>query len=147
MYMTTYEPWGILDRVRRDLDQYLTSNQPQSNLDSAIATSAWIPAVDIKEDVQQFVIDADIPGVDPKDLEVNMENGVLDIRGERKSASSEDTKDYKHVERICGSFHRRFSLPESADFEKVDANFKNGVLELTIPKRTLTHPHKITVHT
>jgi len=147
MYMTTYEPWRMLDQFRRELDHYLGNAGSQSDSDSAIATSAWIPAVDIKEDGQQFLIEADIPGVDPKDIEIHMENAVLTIKGERQSESRQETKDYKRVERIHGSFYRRFGLPDTADPEKVAASGKNGVLQITIPKRAVAQPRKITVQT
>jgi HSP20 family protein len=145
MYMTYYEPWKKLDQLRREMDQFLSHPGSQSDSDSAIATCAWVPAVDIKEEPQQFLIEADIPGVDPKEIEISMENGVLTIRGERKSESRDDGKDYKRVERTCGSFYRRFSLPDTADPEKVSASGKNGVLQITIPKRAVAQPRKITV--
>jgi len=131
MYITTYEPWKRWEQLRRELDHYFGSSENQSDSDSAIATSAWIPAIDIKEDGQQFLIEADIPGVDPKDIEINMENGVLTIKGERQSENRQETKDYKRVERVYGSFYRRFSLPDSAVPEKVTASGKNKVSEAT----------------
>ncbi len=146
MYMTAYEPWSLLNHFRRDIDQMLArTNEASTTGDSAIATSAWVPAVDIKEEVQQFVIEADIPGVDPKDIEISMENGVLTLKGERQSVNKEEGKNYKRVERIYGTFYRRFSLPDTADAEKVTASGKNGVLQITIPKREVAQPRKITV--
>jgi HSP20 family protein len=147
MYMTAYEPWRRMEQLRREMDQLFNPPVAQSDNDSAIATSAWVPAVDIKEDPQQFLIEADIPGVDPKDIEISMENGVLTIRGERNSEKREEGKDYKRVERTYGSFYRRFSLPDTADHEKVSASGKNGVLQISIPKRELAQPRKITVQT
>jgi HSP20 family protein len=147
MYMTAFEPWRRLEQLRREMDQLFNPPVTQSDNDSAIATCAWVPAVDIKEDPQQFLIEADIPGVDPKDIEISMENGVLTIRGERNSEKREEGKDYKRVERTYGSFYRRFSLPDTADPEKVSASGKNGVLQISIPKRELAQPRKITVQT
>jgi HSP20 family protein len=144
MYMTRhYEPWSMLKQFRRDLDQMFGQTNEQS--DSAIATCAWVPAVDIKEETQQFVIEADIPGVEPKDIEISMENGVLTLKGERQSISQDEAQNYKRVERTYGSFYRRFSLPDTADPEKVTASGKNGVLQITLPKRELAQPRKITV--
>jgi HSP20 family protein len=147
MYMTAFEPWRRLEQLRREMDQLFNPPVTQSDNDSAIATCAWVPAVDIKEDPQQFLIEADIPGVDPKDIEISMENGVLTIKGERNSEKREEGKDYKRVERTYGSFYRRFSLPDTADPEKVSASGKNGVLQISIPKRELAQPRKITVQT
>jgi HSP20 family protein len=144
MYMTRhYEPWSLLKRFSRDLDQMFGQTNEQS--DSAIATCAWVPAVDIKEETQQFVIEADIPGVEPKDIEISMENGVLTLKGDRQSITQNDSQNYKRVERTYGSFYRRFSLPDTADPEKVTASGKNGVLQITLPKRELAQPRKITV--
>jgi HSP20 family protein len=104
-----------------------------------------MPAVDIKEEENRFVIEADIPGVEPKDIEIAMENGVLTIRGERKIESQQEGKEYKRVERVYGAFYRRFSLPDTADAESVSATGKNGVLQITIPKKAVAQPRRITV--
>ena len=112
---------------------------------SSIVTSNWSPAVDIKEEDEQFVLKADIPGVDPKDIDVTMEDGVLTIKGERKHESEEEAEGYKRVERSYGSFYRRFSLPDTADAERVTAKGKDGVLEVFIPKQEKVQPRKIAV--
>jgi len=143
MNITRYEPMGLLTQFHKDLERFLGVNR--ENGDSAIATSAWIPAVDIKEEVDGFLIEADIPGVDPKDIEISMEGGVLTIRGERKAEQQEEGKGYKRVERIYGTFYRRFSLPDTADADKVSASGKNGVLQISIPKKAVAQPRKIVV--
>jgi HSP20 family protein len=140
-----YEPWSLLDQFRRDIEQVFRTGLPATGGDSAIATSAWVPAVDIKEEANQFIIEADIPGVDPKDIEISMENGVLSMKGERRMESREEEKDYRRVERTYGVFYRRFSLPDTADAEKVSASGKNGVLQIRIPKREVAQPRKISV--
>jgi HSP20 family protein len=147
MYLTTYEPWNVINKFHRDLEQLLGRTREPMNSDSAIATSAWIPAVDIREEANEFIIEADIPGVDPKDIEIAMANGVLTIKGERHLETKEEKENYKRVERLHGSFYRRFSLPDTADAEKVSASGKNGVLQITIPKRELAQPRKIKVQT
>ena len=113
---------------------------------SSVATSDWVPAVDIKEENDSFVIVADIPGVDPKDIEVNMENGMLTIKGEKESEKKEEREGYKRVERSFGSFYRRFSLPDTADAEKITAKSTNGVLEVRIGKQEQVQPRKISVN-
>lgn len=143
--LTSYEPWGVLNQFRRDLDQLFGQTVSRSDNDSAIATSSWVPAVDIKEEPQQFVLEADIPGIEPKDIEISMEGGVLTIKGERRLEKEENQKNYKRVERLYGTFYRRFSLPDTADAENIKASGKNGVLQITIPKRELAQPRKITV--
>lgn len=113
--------------------------------DSTIATSKWVPAVDIAENDEHFLIEADVPGVDPKDIEVSMDNGVLSIKGERKSEVKEEEEGYTRVERLHGSFYRRFSLPESADPENISAKSNNGVLQIKVGKKEVTKPKKISV--
>lgn len=144
MKLMRYEPWGLLNQFHRDLDNLFNTTEPSLE-GSSVATSSWTPAVDIKEEPKQFVIEADIPGVEPKDIEISMENGVLTIKGERNSESQEESKGYKRVERIRGSFYRRFSLPDTADPENIKAAGKNGVLSVTIPKREVMQARKIEV--
>ena len=145
MNITRYEPWSVLSQFQRDLDRVFRNVDSAEDNDSTIATSTWMPSVDIKEDKDAFTIEADIPGVDPKDIEVSMENAVLTIKGERNLEKREEDKAYKRVERLHGNFYRRFSLPETADPEKISASGKNGVLQVRIPKREIVQPRKITV--
>ncbi len=144
MTLVRYEPWNLLSQFRRDLDRFY---DPANETDetSNIATSDWIPAVDIRETNDAFEIHADIPGVDPKDINVNMEDGVLTIKGERESSSEEEHEGYKRIERSRGSFYRRFSLPDTADADKITAKSNHGVLEITIPKQEKLQARKISV--
>lgn len=148
MNVVRYEPWGLLRRFQDDVNQLFgeTRSGPLSEGDqSSIVTSNWTPAVDIKEESDRYVLEADIPGVNPKDIEVTMDNGVLTIKGERKHEAEKEANGYKRVERSYGSFYRRFSLPDSADPEGITAKGKDGVLEVTIPKHEKVQPRKITV--
>ncbi|MGI8560987.1 MAG: Hsp20/alpha crystallin family protein, partial [Luteimonas sp.] len=103
------------------------------------------PLVDIKEEAERFVIHADLPGIDPGDVEILMDKGILTIKGERSSESSEQGERWSRVERRYGSFHRRFALPDSADADGIGASGHNGVLTITIPKRPETKPRRIQV--
>jgi len=143
MALVRYEPWSMLNQLRREMERMSEGGENAEG--SAIATSDWVPSVDIKETDSAFEIKADIPGVDPNDIEVHMENGVLTIKGERESEKKEEKEGYKRIEREWGSFYRRFSLPDSADAEKISAKSKNGVLEITIPKQEKVQPRKISV--
>ena len=148
MSLTNYEPWNLLDRFQHQLNQLGYSDKALTNGDSDysnVVTSHWRPAVDIKEDTDRFVITADLPGVDPKDIEITMENGVLSIKGERNAEVRDEKEGYKRVERVSGTFYRRFSLPDSADAERIEANGKNGVLEVVLPKHDKVQPRKIEV--
>lgn len=112
---------------------------------SSVATSQWTPRVDIAEQEDQFLIQADIPGVDPKDIEIHMDKGILTIKGERTHENREEGRGLVRTERFSGSFHRRFSLPDSADAEGIKASGRNGVLEIAIPKKPETKPRRIEV--
>ena len=114
---------------------------------SNVVTSQWAPRVDIKEEDQRFVIYADVPGVDPANIEVNMEKGILTIKGERVVEKNEQSGRFTRVERAHGSFHRRFALPDSADADNISAIGKHGVLEIVIPKKAEKAARRITIHT
>ena len=146
MTVVRYEPWPLFNQLQSEINRLFESRVGGGAEDSStVVTSHWMPAVDIREDVDRFVLFADIPGVDTKDIEITMENGVLTIRGERKLESEEERQGYKRMERARGTFYRRFSLPDSADPERVSARGKNGVLEVTIPKHERVQPRKIAV--
>jgi HSP20 family protein len=148
MSLATYEPWGLLDRVQQQLNQlgYADKSLATSDNDSSnVVTSHWRPAVDIKEEADRFLITADLPGVEPKDIEITMDNGVLTIKGERKSETRDEREGYKRVERVSGAFYRRFSLPDTANAERIEATGKDGVLEVVLPKHEKVQPRKIEV--
>ncbi len=148
MNVVRYEPWGPLRRFHDDVNQLFGEIRSKSAAvgdRSNIAANTWTPAVDIKEQDEGFVLKADIPGVDPKDIEVTMDNGVLTLKGERKHELQQEANGYKRVERSYGTFHRRFSLPDAADAERVTAKGKDGVLEVFIPKHEKVQPRRITV--
>ncbi|WP_026278900.1 MULTISPECIES: Hsp20/alpha crystallin family protein [Thioalkalivibrio] len=141
MTMMRYEPWSLLGQLSRELGR-----MPElSGTEDSAATSDWAPAVDIREENDAYVLHADIPGVDPKDIELNMENGVLTLRGERRHESEEEQNGYKRIERVRGTFFRRFSLPDTADAENISARSENGVLEVRIPKQARVQPRRIEI--
>jgi HSP20 family protein len=113
--------------------------------ESSVVTSQWVPRVDIKEEADRFLLYADLPGVDPQDIEVQMDKGMLTIKGERRDAGVRETERYSRIERRHGLFHRRFALPDSADPERISASGHNGVLTISIPKRPESTPRRIQV--
>lgn len=137
-----YEPWSLLNQLQTDLTKVFDRSLADDN--STVETSRWIPLVDIKEEPSRFVLYADIPGVDPKDIEISMENGVLTIKGERTS-KKEENEGYTRIERSTGTFYRRFALPDTADAEGIVAHGRHGVLEVIIPKREKAKARKIAV--
>jgi HSP20 family protein len=149
MALIRYEPWSLLRQIQNELNNPnlfdTISRDEQQDDNSHVVTSRWRPAVDILEEHDRFVILADLPGVDPKDIEVTMERGVLIIKGERKLEKDPNQEGYRRMERAHGTFYRRFSLPDSADPDRIEANSRNGVLEITLPKLQKVQPKKITI--
>lgn len=113
--------------------------------ESAVVTSQWVPRVDIREEADRFLILADLPGIDPAEVEVLMDKGILSIKGERKQEADASSNRFSRIERRYGSFHRRFALPDTADAEGITAHGRNGVLEIAIPKRAEASPRRIQV--
>lgn len=144
MNMTRYEPWTLMGQLQNEMSRLFDPRITKTNEDNVV-TSDWMPAVDIKEETGRFVIAADLPGVDPKDVDVHMENGLLTLRGQRNFENSEEKDGYKRLERVRGTFYRRFSLPDTADAERISAKCANGVLEIVIPKHEKVMPRKIAV--
>ncbi len=142
---TLSQPWSLLNQLQHEIGrQYLPLSAKQRQEDAMLATE-WLPSVDVKEEAECFIIAADIPGVDPKDIEVTMEKGMLTIKGSRKHAAATSKKGYKRIETEYGSFMRRFSLPESADPDGITAHGSNGVLTVSIPKVAEVKARKIAV--
>jgi HSP20 family protein len=141
MAIGRYEPWSLLHQLHRELDRARESG----NGEGSTVTAEWAPAVDVKEEPDKFVLQADLPGVKPEEIDVNMEDGVLTIRGEKKTDAENDKEGYKRIERTHGSFYRRFSLPDTANPEAISAKSNFGVLEIVIPKREAVQPKRINV--
>ena len=144
--LTRYEPWSAMRQLQNEVSRMFDNVVAGAEDGSNVVTSRWTPAVDIREDAERFVIDADVPGVEPGDIELTMENGVLTIKGERKlETEDEGGNGYRRVERMHGGFYRRFTLPDTADAEAISANGRHGVLEVVIPKRAAVQPKRIAV--
>ncbi|SFN14511.1 Hsp20/alpha crystallin family protein [Dokdonella immobilis] len=141
-------PWSVGNGLQRDLhqvfDRFFAGNEDADQ--SNVVTSQWAPRVDIREEDKRFVIVADIPGVDPANIEINMDKGILAIRGDRVSGFTESGGKFTRVERSHGTFHRRFALPDSADADNISATGKHGVLEIVIPKKPESTPRRITIN-
>jgi HSP20 family protein len=140
MAVIRYEPWALVSRLQKEVDRAFTAP-----LTTAADSGAWLPAADIHEEEAQYVISVDLPGVDPKAVEITSEHGVLAIRGRREDSRKEAREGYRRIERISGEFERRFGLPETADAQNIKARVVNGVLEVLIPKLAQVQPRRITV--
>jgi HSP20 family protein len=142
--LSRWEPFRgvatLQDQVNRLFGSVLERSPEESNLTS------WAPAVDIYETEHELVVKADLPEVDPKDLDIRVENNILTIRGERKFEKKVNEDNYLRVERAYGSFSRSFSLANTVNAEAIKADYQNGVLTLTIPKREEAKPKQIKVN-
>ena len=127
MSLVRFEPWSLVDRINRDNHR------------------TWVPAVDIFEEKERFVVRADLPGVSAADIEINMENDVLTVSGERQREDRSEFDGIARVERVAGRFVRRFNLPDTADADAIKATSSNGILEISIPKQPVVQPRRITV--
>jgi len=136
MSLSHYDPLANL-RLFEDAFTRMLS-EPQTN-------RPWAPAVDIYETENELVLKADLPDVDLKDIDVRVENQTLTISGERKFEKQDTTKGYHRIERNYGTFVRSFSLPNTFDTEHVGAEFKNGVLSVTLPKKEAAKPRQVKV--
>ena len=112
---------------------------------NGVATSAWLPSVDVFEDKESLKIVAELPGLKPEDVKITLENSTLTLRGEKKQVAEEKTERVHRYERSYGSFERSFSLPNTVDVDKVAASFENGVLTITLPKAEKAKPREIAV--
>lgn len=137
MTVVRYQPWALLNRLHRELDQ---------TFDTVARDANWSPAVDIHEEAERFVVHADLPGVKPADIEITADKGLLSLRGSRNFEQRDDDGHYSRVERVTGKFARSFTLPENVQSDAIKASFKDGVLELTIPKVAKPEPRRIEVH-
>jgi HSP20 family protein len=144
MAIVRYEPWAVVNRLHQSLDQFFneTLSSPEASSSPSVA---WVPRVDIHEEKDRFVVLADVPGVEPKDIDITAEKGVLTVRGERRAEKRVTDNGYERIERVAGTFLRRFTLPEGANTESITAKQTNGVLEVTIPKTPAVQPRRISI--
>jgi HSP20 family protein len=141
--LTQFQPFRgvstLQDQINRLFDGALDRSSDETNL------TRWTPAVDIVETEHNLVVKADLPDIKPDELDIRVENNILTIRGERKFEKKENESDYLRVERCYGAFSRSFSLANTVNAEAIQADYKNGVLTLNIPKREEAKPKQIKV--
>jgi HSP20 family protein len=130
----------LQDQINRLFNDTFERTGQESNL------TAWAPAVDIYESEHELVVKADLPDIDPKDLDIRVENNILTIRGERKFEKKVNEDNYLRVERAYGAFSRSFALANTVNPDGIKADYQNGVLTLVIPKREEAKPKQIKVN-
>jgi HSP20 family protein len=144
MTLIRYQPWNVLDRLHRQVDQ-IFGDSFSAPATASEASVTWIPGVDVHEESDKFVVRADLPGVEPKEISITTDNGVLTLRGERHIERRENQKGFERLERVEGAFLRRFTLPNNVQQDQIKARHINGVLEVTIPKVAAPEPKRVSV--
>jgi HSP20 family protein len=142
--LTHFQPFRRVSTLQDQINGLFDAAFDRSSDESSV--TPWAPAVDIFETEQNLVVKADLPDLKPEELDIRVENNILTIRGERKFEKKVDENNYLRVERSYGSFSRSFSLSNTVNTESIQADYKNGVLTLSIPKREEAKPKQIKVH-
>lgn len=147
MLITRDEPWTVVSQLQNEINRVFGN---LNDGESSSATADWMPAVDIREFVDRFELLVDLPGVDPKQVEITLDNSVLTLSGERRDEQSVEKNGQGEIqqqrrERRLGRFHRRFILPDTVDAEKVTASGRDGVLAISIAKHAKAQPRRISV--
>jgi HSP20 family protein len=133
-----------LQRLNRMLDEAFSTWPFQQG--GGVVTAAWVPACDVCEDTNSITLSVELPGVRPEDVKLTVENNILTIRGEKRQEKREEREQMHRYERSYGSFERTFALPSTVDPEHIDANYENGILNITIAKAERARPREIPVN-
>jgi HSP20 family protein len=147
MSIVRYDPFRDLRTLQEEVNRLFTGNIARGFDDEGIARGAWSPSVDIYENKDHIVLEAELPGMKREDFELSVENNVITLRGERHFEKKDESDNYHRVERAYGSFTRSFTLPNSVTAEGANAEYSNGVLRVTLPKREETKARRIEIKT
>lgn len=143
-----FDPFEDLTRLQREMnrlfdDTFVTGSRPARR--EGMTPAAWAPAVDVSEDANEIVLRSELPGVKQEDLDIELSNDMLTIRGEKKFEDEEKKGNYVRIERAYGAFQRSFNLGVPVQQDKISASFKDGVLTVRLPKSEATKPKKVLV--
>ena len=145
MAIVRYDPFRDLRSLQEEVNRLFSTNMTRAFDDEGIGRGAWAPSVDIYENKDQIVLEAELPGMKQEDFDLSIENNVLTLRGERRFEKTDETDNYHRVERSYGAFTRSFTLPQTVSAEGATAEYNNGVLRVTLPKREETKARRIEV--
>jgi len=143
--LTRFEPFRELSSLQDRINRVFRESYSPEGRDESLTTSSYAPAVDVYEDEHNVMLKIEVPGIDEKDIDVQLENNTLTVHGERKIEKEEKEENYRRVERQYGSFTRTFTLPTTVDSEKVSATYDKGVLKIALPKKAEAKPKQIKV--
>ena len=144
--LTSWDPFSMLETLQDEMNRLFglsSSRWPERS--AGFLEGSWRPAIDVYDEKDNLIVKADIPGLTKDDIEVTVEGNILTVKGEKKHEDKIKEKDFVREERFYGAFHRAIALPTSVDSEKVKAAYKNGVLELTLPKKEEAKPKQISI--
>jgi HSP20 family protein len=144
MAMSRWDPFRELSSIQNELNR-LFGRTFSTEGGEAREAAAWVPAIDVAETQDRFVITAELPGVDPDDVDISVENSVLTLRGDRSFYRETKEEDFHRIERRFGNFARSITLPSTADPERIRASFDTGVLTIEVPKKEEAKPRKIQI--
>jgi HSP20 family protein len=142
MSVVHYKPVNLFDQFNNEMNRYLSAMRNAA----ANQEHDWTPAVDIHEEDNRYLLTADIPGVNRSDVEITLDEGILTVKGNRKSETTVSEESYRRRERVVGTFLRQFNLPDTVDTANICAKAENGVLKIEIPKQEKIQPKKIAVN-
>lgn len=145
MAIVRYDPFRDLRTLQEEVNRLFSTNMTRAFDDEGIGRGAWAPSVDIYENKDHIVLEAELPGMKQEDFDLSVENNVLTLRGERRFEKTDETDNYHRVERSYGAFTRSFTLPQTVSAEGATAEYNNGVLRVTLPKREETKARRIEV--
>jgi len=145
MSIVRYDPFRDLRTLQEEVNRLFSNNLTPSFGDEGIGRGAWNPNVDIYENKDQIVLEAELPGMNREDFDLTIENSVITLRGERRFEKKDDADNYHRVERAYGSFTRSFTLPQTVSGDGAAAEYRNGVLRVTLPKREETKARRIEI--
>lgn len=145
MSITKYDPFRELRSLQDEVNRLFSGALPKSGIQEEILRGAWAPNVDIYENKEKLVLQAELPGMKTEDVDVSVENSVITIKGERRFEKNDEGDNYHRIERAYGSFSRSFTLPQTVTSEGAQANFKDGILTVELAKREETKAKKIEV--
>ncbi len=146
MSIIKYDPFRELRSLQDEMNRlFMTNYSQRNNSEEGFSSGAWNPQVDIFENKDQIVLEAELPGMKPEDVNISIENNVLTIHGERKFEKKDEKDNFHRVERSYGSFTRSFTLPPTVSSENANAEFENGLLRLSLAKREEAKPRRIEI--
>src|SRR5207253_9585327 len=145
MSIVRYDPFRDLRTLQEEVNRLFSNNASPAFADEGIGRGAWSPNVDIYENKDQIILEAELPGMNRDDFDLTVENNVITLRGERHFEKKDEADNYHRVERSYGSFTRSFTLPQTVSADGAAAEYRNGVLRVTLPKREETKARRIEI--